>query len=84
MPRTTGPVDASLTTRRIPYVLGLIFVVLAAGIIIAGYLYHSSHERQYRAEVDRQLSAIADLKVAELADRRYERLGMRGTLNHEA
>ena len=75
MPRTAGPVDASSGTRHAPYVLGLIFVVLAAGIVAAGYLYFHRYERHYRAEVDQQLSAIAELKVAELVDWRQERLG---------
>jgi uncharacterized protein (UPF0333 family) len=40
----------------------LIFVVLAAGILVSGYLYYSSYEKNYRIEVEHQLSAIADLK----------------------
>jgi len=55
-------------------VLGLIFVCLAAGIVTVGYLYYRNHERHYRSEVERQLSAIADLKVGELIQWRKERL----------
>jgi PAS domain-containing protein len=35
MPRMTGSGDAGSSARRIPYVLGVIFIVLAVGIIIA-------------------------------------------------
>jgi hypothetical protein len=75
MPRTTGRADASSTARHVPYVLGMIFIVLAAGILIGGHFHYRGYERHYRAEVERQLNAIADLKVAELADWRGERLG---------
>jgi hypothetical protein len=40
----------------------LIFVLLAAGIIVSRYLYYSSYERNYRTHVKHQLSAIAELK----------------------
>jgi diguanylate cyclase (GGDEF)-like protein/PAS domain S-box-containing protein len=58
-----------------PYVLVLLFLVLAAGIITAGYLYYRSYTSQHRVEIERQLSAIADLKVGELAHWRKERFG---------
>ena len=41
----------------------LVFVLLAAGIVTVGYLYYRHYEELYRAEVEHQLSAIADLKV---------------------
>ncbi len=53
----------------------LIFLVLAAGIILAGYLYYTAYEKRLRYEVERQLFSIADLKAAELYDWRKERLG---------
>src|SRR4030043_1164974 len=53
----------------------LVFVILAAGIISAGYFYYHSYEEKYRARVERELSAIAELKVNELVDWRKERLG---------
>jgi PAS domain S-box-containing protein len=52
----------------------LFFILLAAGIVAAGHSYYQGHERRYRAEVERQLAAIADLKVAELTQWREERL----------
>lgn len=67
--------DARSGARRAPYVLGLMFVVLAAGIITAGVFYYRYYEQHYRTEVERQLSAIAELKTHELANWREERLG---------
>ena len=63
------------TERRTGWSLALIFVLLAAGIVAAGWLYYRSIERHQRAQVEHQLSAIADLKAGELAQWRKERLG---------
>ncbi|MHB8521209.1 MAG: PAS domain-containing protein [Limisphaerales bacterium] len=52
----------------------LIFVLLAGGIVTTGYLYHRSYERRYRAQVEGQLSAIAEMKAGELMHWREERL----------
>jgi len=56
------------------WLLGLIFVCLAAGIVAEGNFYYRNYEKHYRSEVERQLSAIADLKVGELVQWRKERL----------
>jgi len=56
-------------------VLILIFVILVAGILVAGYLFYSSYEKNYRAQVEHQLSAIGDLKAGELEQWRKERIG---------
>jgi PAS domain S-box-containing protein len=53
----------------------LIFVLLAAGIVTAGWFYNRKFAQRYRGEAERQLSAIADLKVGELTQWRKERLG---------
>ncbi|TSA16760.1 PAS domain S-box protein, partial [bacterium] len=60
---------------RSSHLLVLVFVMLAAGIITAGYFYYENYERQYRSEMERQLSAVADLKEHELVQWRKERLG---------
>ena len=57
------------------YTFLLVFVLLAAGIVIAGFLYYRNYEIRHRTEVEHQLSAIADLKVDEIANWRKERLG---------
>jgi PAS domain S-box-containing protein len=64
--RDRGPGTAGLV---------LVFAALAAGILASGYVYYRGHERDYRAEVERQLSAIAGLKAGDLAHWRQERLG---------
>jgi diguanylate cyclase (GGDEF)-like protein/PAS domain S-box-containing protein len=61
--------------NRAIYRLILAFVLLAAGIITAGYLSYRNYANQYRAGMERQLSAIADLKVGDLAHWRKERIG---------
>ncbi|MEW6586548.1 MAG: PAS domain S-box protein, partial [Nitrospirota bacterium] len=61
--------------KRTANILILVFVMLAVGIVSAGYFYYRSYEKSHRAEVEHQLSAIAALKVDELVDWRKERLG---------
>jgi PAS domain S-box-containing protein len=53
----------------------LIFMLLSSGIITAGYFVCHKYEKNYRAEVEHQLSAIAELKAGELVQWRNERLG---------
>ena len=61
--------------RRTLSVFIVIFFILTAGIVRSGYVYYRNYEKHYRTEVERQLSAIAELKADELADWRKERLG---------
>jgi hypothetical protein len=60
--------------QSVAYPLILIFVILSLGIVAGGAFYYRHYERQFRAEAGRQLSAIAELKVDELAQYRKERL----------
>ena len=53
----------------------LIFVLLSAGILVFGYVYHRQFERLYKTEVETTLASISDLKVSELRHWREERLG---------
>jgi hypothetical protein len=63
------------TKDRLPLgVLVTILVCVVVGIVATGYVYYRDYEKQYRSEVERQLSAVADLKVAELVQWRKERL----------
>ena len=48
---------------------------MTLGIVTAGYLYYRNYERNYRTEVERHLTAIADLKTGEIVEWRRERLG---------
>ena len=52
----------------------LIFVVLTAGIVGAGYFYYANYRNYFRTQVEETLSAIADLKKDELAGWRAEML----------
>ncbi|MEI8078795.1 MAG: PAS domain-containing protein, partial [bacterium] len=58
----------------VSFLLLLVFVFLAAGIIGVGYIYYRHLERAYDREVGRKLSAVAELKVADLVQWRQERL----------
>jgi PAS domain S-box-containing protein len=70
-----GPRPIDPAGRRTGWVLLLIFLAFAAGIVAAGRFAYLNYERHYRAEVERQLSAVADLKVGELAQWREDRMG---------
>src|SRR5581483_11113521 len=53
----------------------LIFLVLSAGILIVGAIVFRATEKNFRTEVDQQLSSIADLRARDLELWRKERLG---------
>ena len=61
-------------SRRLARRLGFILAALATALIAVGYFYVTGHEAQYRERAGRELSAISDLKVGELALWRAERL----------
>ncbi|HAJ28232.1 MAG TPA: hypothetical protein DCG53_13485, partial [Syntrophus sp. (in: bacteria)] len=52
----------------------MVFAVLAAGIIAVGYISYRGYERQHRSDVERQLTAVAELKAEELVSWRRERM----------
>ena len=66
---------ATVPHDRSAYALASIVVLLAAGIATVGYVYNRNYQEDYRTQIDRQLSAIADLKVVDLACWRQERIG---------
>ena len=57
-----------------------VFLLLAMGIVAAGYIHYRNYERHHCVETERQLAAVADLKVDELVLWRKERLADAGTL----
>lgn len=61
---TNEPLESA--ERRGRYIFAATFVCLAAGLIVAGILYHRNFEKHYRAEAGRVLSAVAGLKAAEV------------------
>jgi PAS domain S-box-containing protein len=75
MTQRAAPVDGTAhPASRDGLVLLVVFLVLAVGIITGGYSYYQNYERDFRAEAERQLLAIAALKVGELTQYRRERL----------
>ena len=52
----------------------MIFAALILGILAGGAFSYRTYERRLRTGVEQQLSAIAELKVDELAQYRRERL----------
>lgn len=57
------------------YIFLIIFILLASGILTAGYFYYQHYEKNFRIEVENQLSSIADLKASQLEQWRKERIG---------
>ncbi len=53
----------------------LIFFALSASILVVGSFVFRNSEKNFRAEINRQLSGIADLRVSDLQLWRKERLG---------
>jgi len=61
--------------KMLPHILAVIFVIMSAGVINAGYTYYFNYRAQYKTGVKSQLSAIGKLKADELTTWRKERLG---------
>ena len=65
----------SATKKKLtPIYLILTFLLFTIVIIITGLLYSKTYEKNYRKEVEQQLSAIADLKISQMVAWRKERL----------
>src|ERR1035437_4705070 len=62
----------------------LIFALLSLGIIAGGTIYFRQYERRYRAEVERQISAVAELKIDELADWREGQMALANVFHNNA
>jgi PAS domain S-box-containing protein len=58
-----------------PFLLGVTFFCLMAVIITVGLISYKHYAQSYRIEAERQLQAVAELKVSELTQWRKERLG---------
>jgi PAS domain S-box-containing protein len=52
----------------------LVFLLLSAGILATGAFSYRTYERHFRAGIEQQLSAIAELKVEQIVEWRHERL----------
>jgi PAS domain S-box-containing protein len=62
------------TERRAGRGFTLVFALLAAGIATAGTFYYRTCERHFRTGIEQELSAITELKVAQIVQWRRERL----------
>jgi len=56
-------------------VLMAVFIIVGAGIIAAGYFYYLDYRNRCQTEVERQLTAVSELKADGLVQWRKERLG---------
>ena len=65
---------ADRETRHFGWRLGGLFVFIAAALALGGYTYLSHQQADARAEAQRELSAIADLKLRQIVNWREERL----------
>ena len=61
--------------QKLPFNLVVIFLVLAVGIMISGYLYYAQQKEQLKKEAGNNISSIAELKTSEIVKWKKERLG---------
>lgn len=61
-------------TKRALTLYVFIFLLLVLAIAISGHLSYSNFEEEFRHQAENQISAIAELKAAQLIDWRQERL----------
>ena len=66
--------DQNLNDKRPARVLWLIFIILAAGIILSGVFIYQNKEKHFKKETEHKLAAIADLKAGEILRWKTERL----------
>ena len=69
---SSGSADAA--SRRFRWALVAAFLVLIAGIGTTGFCYLRRQLTDSRVKAEETLSAIADLKMAQIADWRRERM----------
>ncbi len=72
--RQVIPIAPPLSHRRIPWHLIFIFVLLAIGIGVSGYLYYEKQKDYIKEEKQGELLAIASLKAGQIERWRQERL----------
>ena len=60
--------------HKIPWYLVLVFIFLAIGIGVSGYLYYGKQKEHLKAEEQEELLAVANLKAEEIERWRQERL----------
>ena len=75
--RRVGSTKESRTipVGKFPLPLAVVLALLGAGVVWLGAISFRGEARRYRADVERQLSAVAEVRARELARWREERLG---------
>ena len=63
-----------LPSRRIPWFLITVFVLLVTGILFAGFRFYQQQQNRIKSEAQNYLIAIADLKVNQITQWRRERI----------
>ncbi len=66
--------DAHLQPRLLPWRFIAIFLLLTVGIALSGYLFYLQQKRQMTGERQRELEAVARLKVQQIVNWQQERL----------
>jgi PAS domain S-box-containing protein len=68
--------------KRTLFIFIAIFLLLVVGIAVNGYVSYRNFEQEFRLQAERQISAVAELKVKDLVNWRKERLGDAEFLYH--
>jgi hypothetical protein len=68
--------------KRMLFIFIAIFLLMVMGLAIGGYISYRNFEQEFLLQAERQISAIAELKVNELVNWRKERLGDAGSFYH--
>jgi hypothetical protein len=75
-------IDAATLQAALSFIF--VFVFMAVGLVTAGGIHFREYAAQHRADAERQLSALADLKVSDLVNWRRERFGDATLLHRNA
>lgn len=75
-------IDAATLRASLSFLI--VFVLMAVGLVSAGGIHFRNVAAQHRADAERQLSAIADLKASDLVNWRRERFGDATLLHRNA
>ena len=71
-----------LPSRKIPWFLITVFVLLVAGILITGFFFYQAQQKHIKSEAQNYIAAIADLKVSQIAQWRHERIADGELIRH--
>ena len=66
--------EIHLPRRKIHWFILIVFVLLVACTLLAGYRFYQAQKKSIKLEAQNDLSAIADLKVSQITQWRRERI----------